>query len=144
LNWIGPIAPEVAQRIACDADIFRVILDPANGMPLDVGRAHRLVPYWIRKALYARDRGCRWTACTAPAEWTDAHHLDDWVDDGETKVDRCCLLCRYHHCLVHEGGWSIDLDSYTGEVSITRPGGIPYLLPGRRSVSWNGPTTQAA
>jgi hypothetical protein len=142
LDWVGPIPPEVAQRIACDADIWRVILDPASGMPLDVGRAHRLVPYWIRKALYARDRGCRWTGCTAPAQWTDAHHLDPWADLGETEIDRLCLLCRYHHCLVHEGGWSIDLDPATGEVTITRPGGLPYLLPRARSTSWNGPTAR--
>lgn len=44
-------------RFACDADIWRVILDPGTGQPLDVGRRHRLVPPWIRRALHARDRG---------------------------------------------------------------------------------------
>jgi hypothetical protein len=142
LNWLGPVAPEVAQRIACDADVFRLILDPATSMPLDVGRTHRLVPHWIRRALYARDRGCRWTGCTTPAEWTDAHHLDPWADHGQTSADRCLLLCRHHHALVHEGGWSIDLDLDTGEVNITRPGGFPYHIP-RRSMGWTGPSTIA-
>jgi hypothetical protein len=142
LNWVGPIPPELAQRIACDADIWRVILDPATGMPLDVGRTHRLVPHWIRKTLYARDRGCRWTGCTTPAEWTDGHHLDPWADHGQTKVERLLLLCRHHHLLVHEGRWRIDLDPHTGEVHITRPEGIPYHIPHTRSTSWNGPTTQ--
>lgn len=144
LSWVGPVSPVVAQRIACDADIWRVILSPTTGQPLDVGRAHRLVPHWIRKALYARDRGCRWTGCTTPAEWTDAHHLDPWAEGGETRADRCLLLCRYHHGLVHEGGWAINLDPYTGHVHITRPGGTPYDLPHTRSHSWNGPTTRAA
>jgi hypothetical protein len=45
---------------------------------------------------------------------------------------------------VHEGGWRIELDLGTGEVHITRPEGIPYLIPRTRSTSWNGPTTQAA
>jgi hypothetical protein len=143
LNWLGPIPPEAAQRIACDSDIFRLVLDPATGMPLDVGRSHRLVPYWMRRALYARDRGCRWPGCTVPAEWTDGHHLTPWIEDGETKVDEVCLLCRFHHCLVHDGGWRIDLDPRTGQVHITRPDGTPYHLPRSRSASWNGPTTQA-
>jgi hypothetical protein len=144
LSWVGPISPVVAQRIACDADIWRIILDPTTGMPLDVGRAYRLVPHWIRRALYARDRGCRWPGCDVPAEWTDAHHLLPWAEHGETNVDDCVLLCRYHHGLVHEGGWSIDLDERTGAVHITRPEGIPYLIPSNRSSSWNGPSTQAA
>jgi hypothetical protein len=141
LNWVGAIRPEVAQRIACDAQIWRVILDPASGQPLDVGRAHRLVPHWIRRALHARDRGCRWPGCTAPTEWTDAHHLDPWADGGHTNAERCLLLCRHHHSLVHEAGWSIDLHPTTGQVTITRPGGIPYRNPGT-TTSWNGPTTR--
>jgi hypothetical protein len=64
LNWYGPVAPETAQRVFCDSDIWRIVLDPASGLPLDVGRAHRLVPHWIRRALHARDRGCRWPGCT--------------------------------------------------------------------------------
>jgi hypothetical protein len=131
----------VAQRIACDADIWRVILDPATGMPLDVGRGHRLVPHWIRKALHARDRGCRWTGCTTPVQWTDAHHLRPWADGGQTTADQCLLLCRYHHGLVHEGGWQVDLDAGTGEVRITRPDGVPHRITGTRSISWTGPTT---
>jgi Domain of unknown function (DUF222) len=144
LDWVGAIHPAVAQRIACDADIWRVIMDPETGMPLDVGRAYRLVPYWIRRALHVRDRGCRWPGCHVPSQWTDAHHRQPWAEGGQTRVEDCLLLCRWHHGLVHEGGWGIDLDTSTGQVHITRPDGIPYLIPHARSASWNGPTTQAA
>jgi Domain of unknown function (DUF222) len=37
LNWVGAIPNSVAQRLACDCEIFRLVLDPASGMPLDVG-----------------------------------------------------------------------------------------------------------
>ncbi len=63
LEWVGAIADVTAQRIAGDADIWRIILDPATSQPLNVGRAHRLVPAWLRKALHARDRGCRFPGC---------------------------------------------------------------------------------
>ena len=145
LDWFGAIPPAVAQRIACDADIWRIILDPTTGQPLDVGRSHRLVPHWIRRALHARDRGCRWPGCTTPPQWCDAHHRHPWADGGRTSVEDCILLCRWHHSRVHEAGWSIHLNHHTGEVHITRPDGSPYQTPAAsRSRPWNGPTTQAA
>ena len=108
-------------------------MDPLTGLPLEVGRAHRVVPYWIRKALVARDRGCRWTGCAAPPAWCEAHHLISWLFGGTTDVDQLCLLCRFHHGLVHEGRpdetrWGITLNRATGEIHITRPDGQPYEL----------------
>ena len=141
LNWFGPIPPATARRILCDSDIGRIVLDPTTGLPLDVGRAHRLVPHWIRRALHARDRGCRWPGCTTPAPWTDAHHLRHWHDGGVTRVEDLILLCRYHHVCVHEGRWRIHLDPATGQVHVTRPDGTPHdLAPSR---PWTTPTTRA-
>jgi hypothetical protein len=128
LEWVGEVPARVAQRIACDADVWRVVLDPATGRPTEVGRAHRLVPVWIRKALHARDRGCRFPGCRAPAPWTDAHHIRPWARGGPTDVDNLILLCRFHHGLVHEGRWTIRLDPGTGEVAATRPDGTPYEI----------------
>jgi len=141
LNWFGPIPPATAKRILCDSDIWRIVLDPTTGLPLDVGRAHRLVPYWIRRALYARDRGCRWPGCPTPAPWCDAHHLYEWVRGGVTRVEDLILLCRYHHVCVHEGRWRIHLDPATGQVTVTRPDGTPHDLGPTRP--WTTPTTQA-
>jgi hypothetical protein len=52
-------------------------------------------------------------------------------------------MCRHHHGLVHEAGWTIDLHPDTGQVTITRPDGSPYRSPGS-SASWNGTTTQVS
>jgi Domain of unknown function (DUF222) len=139
MNWVGDIPTELAQRIACDCEVWRAVLDPSTGLPLEVGRAHRIVPHWIRKALHARDRGCRWPGCDAPAAWTDAHHLLDWYYGGETNIDNLLSLCRYHHARVHEGHWRIVLDHATGEVRVFRPDGTPYEL--GPTLPWIGPNT---
>jgi hypothetical protein len=133
LEWIGEVAAPVAQRIACDADVWRVVLDPATGRPTNVGRAYRLVPAWIRRALHARDRGCRFPGCRAPAPWTDAHHVRPWAHAGRTDIDNLILLCRFHHGLVHEGRWTIRLDTDTGEISAGRPDGRPYEIRDHRT-----------
>jgi hypothetical protein len=131
LDWIGDIPDPVAQRLACDADIWRIILDPATGQPLDVGRSHRLVPPWIRKALIARDRGCRFPGCHAPPAWTDAHHLQSWATGGPTTLTNMILLCRFHHSLIHEGGWHIHYHPHHNTITATRPNGNPYDIRGR-------------
>jgi hypothetical protein len=144
-HWVDEIPPELAQRLACDGEVWRAILDPATGLPLEVGRAHRVVPPWIRKALHARDRGCRWPGCRAPASWTDAHHLVAWWLGGPTDIDNLLLLCRWHHMKVHEGAWQLYLDPATGDVAVTRPDGRPYELgPSRGFVSPGRRTDQDA
>jgi Domain of unknown function (DUF222) len=135
LSWVGTIATTTAQRLACDSLIYRVIYDPATGQPLDVGRTHRTATHWIRRALNARDRGCRWPGCTAPPPWCDAHHLDWWAaDHGDTNTETMLSLCRWHHTRVHEGHWSIHHNTHTGDVTVTRPDGRPYEL--QPSPSW--------
>ena len=144
-SWAGEIPTALAQRLACDCETWRVVLDPGTGLPLELGRTHRIVPAWIRKALHARDRGCRWPGCTAPTSWTDAHHILAWYHGGLTNVDNLLLLCRFHHGLVHEGlpdgrRWRITLDPDTGEVHAFRPHGEPYELGPSRP--WLSPNHQ--
>ena len=43
LGWGGPVTPESARRIACDAQLIPVLLGTA-GQPLDVGRASHTIP----------------------------------------------------------------------------------------------------
>ena len=105
----GPVSTSVAQRLACDASITRILLSP-NSEPLDVGRRTPVVPAGMRRALVLRDRHCRFPGCDRPATWCDAHHIVPWSKGGPTSLENTILLCRRHHRLIHEhGGFTLEL-----------------------------------
>src|SRR5713226_2308660 len=102
LEWSQPIPAETARRLACDAAITPIIDGEAD-------RTSRVVPSATRRALSARDKGCRFPGCDCPPAWTDAHHIQHWADGGATTLGNLILLCRRHHRLVHEEGWTLEL-----------------------------------
>jgi hypothetical protein len=98
-----PVA--TVQRLLCDCS-FVTVFEDANGKPLDVGRKQRTVSTSLRRALYARDRGCTFPGCPRK-RYLEGHHLEHWINGGETKAENMSLLCTYHHGLLHRGGFSI-------------------------------------
>jgi hypothetical protein len=120
----GPsLAVETVRRLACDASIVSVV-ENEQGEPLSVGRKTRTVPPAIRRALNARDRGCRFPGCSN-ARYVDAHHIHHWARGGETKLSNLVQLCRFHHRQVHEGRVVIQrLDD--GAVRFLRPDGRSF------------------
>jgi len=108
--WGGAISAAAARRIACCAGIQRILLDPA-GAVLDVGREYRTATPAQFAALIARDGGCAFPGCTRPASWCIAHHIIHWADGGETNLDNLVLLCTWHHTVVHNHGWDVQLGS---------------------------------
>jgi hypothetical protein len=96
------VPAETFRRLACDASLVSVTHDAA-GTPLDVGRRTRTIPPALRRALWSRDRGCRFPSC-ANSHYVHAHHIDHWAHGGETSLDNLVLLCGTHHRLLHEGG----------------------------------------
>jgi hypothetical protein len=101
------LSAESARRLACDASVVRVARK-RDGTVLDVGRKTRTVSPGLRRALEVRDRGCRFPGCGR--RFTDVHHVKHWADGGETSLSNCVNLCRAHHRLVHEGGWTMGWD----------------------------------
>ncbi len=119
LGGVGPIHPELARRIACDAVRTVVTVAPTPNdsswmlgtppVPLSVGRATRTIPSSIRRALVMRDQGCRFPGCDRPPAWTDGHHIIHWADGGPTELANLVSLCRSHHRQVHEERWRIHI-----------------------------------
>jgi hypothetical protein len=100
---------DTVKRLLCDCSVVTVAED-GEGNPLDVGRKQRTVSTPLRRALHARDRGCTFPGCHRD-RYLHGHHLKHWIDGGETNPDNMTLLCRYHHGMLHEGGFSIVKDT---------------------------------
>jgi hypothetical protein len=111
---------ETVKRLACDSSLV-VVTEDERGTPLNVGRKQRTVSTPLRRALLARDRCCAFPGCHRN-RFVDAHHVQHWVDGGETTLENLVLLCSYHHRLLHEGGYSIRRD-YQGELYFVRADG---------------------
>jgi hypothetical protein len=120
----GPsVAAETARRLACDASVV-TILEDTDGEPLSVGRKTRSIPPALRRALNARDRGCRFPGCPN-TRYVDGHHIHHWANGGETKLSNLVQLCRFHHRQVHEGKVEIQrLDD--GALRFLKPNGESF------------------
>jgi hypothetical protein len=131
----GPrVCAETARRICCDTGIS-VLTEDKDGVPLTIGRKSRIIPPALSRALRARDEGCRFPGCTHK-HYIDGHHIRHWSKGGETSLANLVRLCRHHHRLVHEGGFScektrqgqIEFRDQRGHL-IARTGYIPALSP---------------
>jgi 5-methylcytosine-specific restriction protein A len=101
-------SPSQLRLLACDCGVIPAVLGGA-GEPLDIGRASRVIPAGIRRAVTIRDRGCAYPGCDRPPAHCDIHHCHEWVDGGPTSLDNCVMLCRAHHRIVHGTEWTVRI-----------------------------------
>jgi hypothetical protein len=117
----GPaLALETIRRLGCDGTLVGV-LEGRDGEPLNIGRKSRSIPPAIKRALRARDGGCRFPGCDR-TRFCDGHHVKHWADGGETRLGNLVTLCSFHHTLLHEGGFGVT-STDDGVFVFTRPDG---------------------
>lgn len=125
-----------ARRVSCDASAVGIV--ERSGEPLAVGRKTRTIPPALRRALRARDGGCRSPGCSA-RRFVDAHHIQHWAHGGKTELGNLVSVCRHHHRLLHEGGFRV-IGHPDGRITFVRPDGrelptaprLPTTSPTRR------------
>ncbi|HWL66564.1 MAG TPA: DUF222 domain-containing protein, partial [Actinomycetota bacterium] len=110
----GPaLARETLLRLGCDAGVVTP----------DAGPKTRTIPTSTRRALRARDGGCRWPGCDRK-RFVDAHHIRHWIHGGDHVLENLVQLCRVHHRMVHEGDFTIE-SAHDGAFTVKTPTGIP-------------------
>ncbi len=105
--------------LLCDTWITPIVIN-SLGNPVDIGRTQRFYTTEQRKALAARDGGCVFPGCNATPQHCVAHHVDHWINGGNTDTGRGVLLCRHHHGVIHRTGWNINLNTNSRAI-ITTP-----------------------
>ena len=129
----GPALPsETARRLTCDGEL--VIARAGKHDALDYGRKRRVVPAPLRTVLERRDRHCRFPGCERRHD-LHAHHIKHWAHGGATRKDNLVLLCRFHHRLVHEDGFTVQR---------ARDGTFDFRRPDRRRLPDAPPRHQVA
>jgi hypothetical protein len=114
------LSPDTARRLLCDAGIIPMVLG-SRGEVLNQGRKVYQPTMAQRRAVFIRDRHCRFPGCRKPAKWSDVHHIVWWETGGRTDYSNLLLLCGHHHHLVHEGGWRLRGNAY--DFTVHRPDG---------------------
>jgi hypothetical protein len=133
-----PLALDTVRRPSCDCSAVGIV-ENDDGEPLSIGRKSRSIPPALQRALRARDGGCRFPGC-GRARFTEGHHVVHWADGGETKLANLVTLCRFHHRLVHEGGFglhTVDDGPEHERFVFTRPDGTRVWPNGRHRFRGN-------
>ncbi|WP_232667343.1 HNH endonuclease [Pseudonocardia sp. TRM90224] len=117
LDFGGTITTRDLRLLACNAAVIPIVMN-GDSQPLDIGRANRVIPDGMRRAVAARDRGC--ARCGRPASWCDVHHIVEWQNGGPTEVNNLVMLCKMHHREIHATEWIVQIAD-----------GLPEFIPPR-------------
>ncbi|QNE15868.1 HNH endonuclease signature motif containing protein [Pseudarthrobacter sp. NBSH8] len=107
LDGYGPIPASMARALVANgADSFyRVLVDPRDGAPLEIGRANYRPTKAMRNWLRLRDGKCPFPGCSNHSLDNEADHLLAWAKGGTTGVSNLGQPCPKHHRLRHTSAW---------------------------------------
>jgi hypothetical protein len=111
LDGYGPIPASMARKLVADGagSFYRVLVDPRDGAPLEIGRTSYRVTKAIRRWLRLRDGKCPFPGCSNNSLDNEADHLWAWHHGGTTGISNLGQPCRKHHRLRHQ-----RLDTHPG------------------------------
>jgi hypothetical protein len=128
LDGYGPIPPSMARRLVADgADSFhRVLTDPRDGAPLEIGRTSYRITKAQRQWLRLRDGKCPFPGCSNHSLDNEADHLLAWAHGGITGITNLGQPCPKHHRLKHSTSWTPSQASKDKPPGWTAPSGRHY------------------
>lgn len=128
LDGYGPIPASMARKLLANgaSSFYRVLVDPRDGAPLEIGRTSYRLTKAMKKALQIRDGKCTFPGCNNPSLDNDTDHLQAWQHGGHTGISNLAQLCPKHHRLKHNSGWEPTPASTTEPPGWTSPTGRHY------------------
>ncbi|WP_350224151.1 DUF222 domain-containing protein [Pseudarthrobacter sp. fls2-241-R2A-127] len=95
LDGFGPIPASMARKLVADGaeSFYRVLVDPRDGAPLEIGRTRYRLTETIKKWIRLRDAKCTFPGCTNRTPDNDTDHLTAWGDGGRTGISNLAQLC---------------------------------------------------
>ncbi|UUL76634.1 HNH endonuclease [Pseudarthrobacter sp. Fe7] len=128
LDGLGPVPASLARKLVADgADSFyRVIVDPRDGAPLEIGRTNYRLTETIKRWIRMRDGKCTFPGCSNRTPDNDTDHLTAWKHGGTTNVSNLGQLCPRHHRLKHNSQWTPDPAARNQPPGWTSPTGRHY------------------
>jgi hypothetical protein len=118
------LPPDTIRRLACNARLRPVIIGN-HGEVLNLGHQQRLANRAQRRALRAMYRTCAFPHCDVTFNKCEVHHISPWELGGPTDLINLLPLCAFHHHLVHELAWKLELDHHR-TLTIHQPDGTLY------------------
>ena len=109
LAGYGPVIADIARQITehqPDAEWRWTLTHPDSGQVIDNGITRRRPTPSQHRHLQARHPTCIFPGCRRPALDCDLDHRQTWEDGGPTTVDNLAPLCRHHHRIRHQTGWT--------------------------------------
>ncbi|KSU76725.1 protein of unknown function [Pseudarthrobacter enclensis] len=128
LDGYGPIPAAMARQLVANgtSSFYRVLVDPRNGAPLEIGRTSYRLTEAMKRWIRMRDGHCTFPGCTNPSTDNDTDHLTAWHHHGTTGVSNLAQLCPRHHRLKHNSGWTPTPATTTEPPGWTSPAGRHY------------------
>jgi len=107
LDGYGPVPASMARRLVAEGagSFYRVLVDPRDGAPLEIGRTSYRVTKAMRAWLRMRDGKCPFPGCSNNSLDNEADHLLAWAKGGTTGISNLGQPCPKHHKLRHATGW---------------------------------------
>jgi hypothetical protein len=133
LAGYGPVISDIARQVAqqqLNGEWRWVLDDDDTGLPLGVGTTRRRPTSQQRRFVEARSPICIHPGCRMPAMQSDIDHTKPHAEGGPTHTDNLAPLCRHHHVIKHEAGWSYQAVA-NGDYVFTSPLGHRYTTSGR-------------
>jgi hypothetical protein len=139
LDGHGPIPASMARNLVANGahSFHRVLTDPRDGAPLEIGRTSYRLTTAMRQWLRLRDAKCPFPGCNNHSLDNEADHLLAWANGGTTGISNLGQPCRKHHHLKHNTTWQPTPASKNQPPGWTSPTGRHYKS---EHQDWEPPT----